>query len=79
MNWYDLVPHMYILSTVQFTPGHNLSSSYTMSQTLQTSADTANLHHSVRGQNLQYSAIQGFFFYHETQHTKNTFETFTYT
>ena len=39
-----------------------------MSQTLETSADTANMCHSVQRQNLHYSDIQG------AQHVKNTFE-----
>ena len=57
----DMVLAPYILSTVQFTTDHNLSSSYTTSQTLEISADTANLLHGVQRQNLQYSDIQRFF------------------
>ena len=41
-------------------PDHDLFSSYTTSQTLETSADTANLHRGVQRQNLQYSDIQTF-------------------
>ena len=52
---YGLAPHILHVSTVRFTPGYDLSSSYTTCapQTLETSADTANLCHCVRGQNLQ--------------------------
>ena len=45
-----------------------------MSQTLEISADTANMRHSVQRQNLQYSNIQGFFLNHKAQHAKNMFE-----
>ena len=72
IHWFGLVP--YILSTVRFTPDHYLSSSYTTSQTLETSADTANVHCSVQGHNLQYSDIQRFKKNNEAQHVKNTFE-----
>ena len=53
---------------------HNLSSPYTTSQTLETSADTAIMRLGVPRQNLQYSDIQECFKNHETQHAKNTFE-----
>ena len=43
------------------TPDHNLSSPYTMSQTLETSADTGNMRRGVQRQNLQYNNIQEFF------------------
>ena len=44
-----------------FTSCHDLSSSYGMSQTLETSADIANLRCSVFAQNLHIRDIQGFF------------------
>ena len=49
-------------------------SSYTTSQTLETSADTANMRRCVQRQNLQYSDIKDFYKNHEAQHAKNTFE-----
>ena len=44
-----------------FTSGHDLSSSYGMSEILETSADIANLRHGVFSQNSQFCNIQGFF------------------